>query len=272
MIDEKKSKSKGVIYRDDEIVDIINGEVEEDRLFVSKPSIRASDYAEWEQKKHHEPLFSDADKRLWVPIWRVGEEIGAPKWLRQEVFWFYKKARVLRTRPEFKGKGIYVSDKKYILAVYYVVAKKRGLIALAEQIASMPCNPQGEPCYVNRKRGDPKFKKYLKIALRYASRIYPNHVRDPVTAIEQLSNALALPEIIFQRAREIAIKIKSKIAGRQTNTVVAACLKITLDEIFPESSKVYFKIICRQLKTIDITVMNLVRMIKQELGNDKKTN
>ena len=204
------------------------------------------------------------DLRLWATVWSVGEKIGAPRALREEVFWFYKKARILKTRPEFKGKGIYANKEKYVLAVYYVVAKKRGYAQIAEQIASMPCNLEGEPCYVSRKRGDPEFKKYLRIVLRYASVIYPNNKRDPVLVIDNLMKHRynMIPEIILKRAREIAVMIQPYIAGRKTNTVVAACLKLALDELIPDKAKSLFSYICSILKVPKLPVKNFIEILK----------
>jgi hypothetical protein len=248
-----------------EVVDIYNGEVEEDHIFATRPTIRASDYAEWEQKRQHAILLSDRDRRLWVAVWNVGERIGAPKWLREEVFWFYKKARALKTRPEFKGIGLHVNKEKYVLVVYYVIARKRGLLSFAEQIASMPCNASGEPCYVNRKKGDKEFKKFLKIVLRYASVIYPNnYVRDPVTIIDNLMRQEynLIPEIVYRRAKEIAVKIQPQMGGRKTNTVVAACVKIALDELMPEKAKPLFSYICSVLKVSELSVKNFIEHLR----------
>jgi len=250
-------------YESYEYVDTFTGVVEEDHPIESKPSIMAKDYAEWESKRNHEVLISDADRKLWAQIWSVGERIGAPKWLIQDVFWFYKKARALKTRPEFKGRGLYTSDEKCILAVYYVVAKKRGLLNLAEQIASMPCGEMGEPCYINRKRGDPKFKKYLNIALRYASVIYPASSRDPFPILNKVASEVPLPESVFRRAREILAKYEHMLGGRKIGTVVAASIGIALEEMFPDSWRQYFVLVCKSLGVSEISVRALINKIKK---------
>lgn len=253
-----------------EIVDSFNGEVEEDRLLEQKPSIRASDYAEWESKRQHEVFISDKDRRLWSTIWNVGEKIGAPKWIRDEVFWFYKKARALKTHPMFKSKTLYLNDK-CIRAVYYVIAKKRGEHEFAEKIAFMPCDQSGEPCYVNRKKGDPAFKKYLKVALRYASVIYPNHRRDPVLLINEIVRRKTgvIPESVYRRAKEIALKLQAFLSGRSPGTIVATCFKLALDEIMPENSKPIFSYICSILKVSEISVRNFIDYLR-EIGELSK--
>lgn len=245
-----------------DIIDSYSGEVEE-RVLDHKPSIRASDYAEWESKRYHEVLVSDKDRKLWSIIWSIGEKIGAPKWLRDEVFWFYKKARVLKTHPMLKSKYLHLNDK-CIIAVYYVVAKKRGEYGLADKIASMPCNSLGEPCYVNRKRGDPVFKKYLKIVLRYASVIYPNHGRNPIALIDIVAKkTTTVPETVYRRAKEIAVKLYPYLSGRSPGTVAATCLKLALDEVMPGNSKPVFTYICSVLKVSEASVQNFINHLKK---------
>jgi len=251
-------------YKRAEVVDPMSGVVEEDHLFESKPSIRASDYAEWESKRSHEVLVSDEDRKLMAPIWRVGEKIGAPEWLRRDVFWFYKMARALKARPEFKGKGLHTSDERCILAVYYVVAKRRGLLDLADRIAMMPCGEDGMPCYVNRKKGDSKFKKYLNIALRYAAVIYPNNLgRDPIAVLNRVASEVPMPESVVRRAAEIIAKLYPALSGRRLATIVAAALGIALEEVFPESWRTIFKIVCRALNVSEISVRSLIAKVKE---------
>jgi len=250
-------------YRRGEVVDTLSGVVEEDQFFEQRPSIRASDYAEWESKKSHEVLISDADKKLWASIWRVGERIGAPRWLVQDVFYFYKMARTLKTRPEFRGRGLHTSDERCILAVFYVVARRRGLLNLADQIALMPCEPNGEPCYINRKKGDKKFKKYLNIALRYASFIYPNSRRDPLIVLSKVASDIPLPETVVRRTREIITKLQPAMGGRRLATVVAAALGLALEEIFPSTWKQIFSVVCKALNVSEISVRSFISKIKE---------
>jgi len=234
MEDERKDKREGIIYRDGEIIGAYNGEVEEERAIVMRERIIASDYQEWQDKRHHEIFMSEKDRRLWGRIWNVGRELGMPAWLCREVYWFFKKARILKMNPEFKGKGIYCK-KKYIYAVFYVVAKKRGYLTLADQIASMPCDETGVPCYINRKKGDPEFKKYLKIVLRYASKLYPNNRRDPSTLIDivcQQSSGL-IPSIVCKRAKEYALRLQHGASGKHMKTIALECFKRALIELVP---------------------------------------
>jgi len=250
-------------YKRAEVVDPMSGVVEEDHLFESKPGIRAGDYAEWLSKKSHEVMISDEDRKLMAPIWRVGEKIGAPEWLRRDVFWFYKTAKALKARPEFKGKGLHVSDERCILAVYYVVAKRRGLLDLADRIATMPCGEEGIPCYINRKKGDPKFKRYLNVALRYAAVIYPNTGRDPVLVLNKVASEIPMPESVVRRAAEIIAKLYPALSGRRLATIVAAALGIALEEFFPSTWREIFRIVCKALNVSEISVRSLITKVKE---------
>lgn len=246
-----------------EYVDPYDGIVEQEYIFESRPTIRASDYAEWNSKRQSEVFISQKDRRLWTTIWSVGEKLNAPKWLREEVFWFYKKARVLKTQPMFKGKGLHLNEK-CIRVVYYVVAKKRGEYGFAEKIASEPCDTSGNPCYINRKKGDPEFKRYLRVALRYASVIYPNHKRDPITLFDKIVRRNTLiPEMVYKRAKEIMVKIQGLQSGRNPTTVMATCIKLALDELMPHNSKPIFNYVCTLLKVSELSVKNYIRYLKK---------
>lgn len=244
-----------------EIVDFFNGEVDQDHIAVFQP-IRAENYAEWDRKRHHSPLLEEKEKKMWLSAWTTGEKIGAPKWLREEVFWFLKKAKALKAHPVFRGKAIYTHKEKYILAVYYVIACRRGLHGVAERIALMPCSETGEPCYVSRKKGNKEFKKYLKYVLRYASFLCPAN-KDPVTLLDEFvaQQKVVMPEIVYKRAREIALKASSVSSGRKPQNVVAAAIKIAIDEIMP-SNKAVYKQICKAIGANESSVKPLIKKLK----------
>ena len=50
----------------------------------------------------------------------------------------------------------------------------------------MPCLDTAEPYYLSQRRGDPEFKRYLKVVMRYASYIYPDSDSDPVAVLDEL--------------------------------------------------------------------------------------
>lgn len=244
-----------------EIVDALSGEVLEESLFDERPPRRRRDRDEPEARGFG-VLVDERDKKIWSIVWVVGEKIGAPKWLRSEVYWFFKKARVLRARPEIGGRGIYPGDERAVLAVYYVVARKLGAEDVAERIASMPCGDGGAPCYVNRKRGDEKFRRYMKIALRYAALMYPNHTRNPLHLLEYLARSDApIPGFVYSRAREILMKTHHLIGERRSATVVAAAMKLALEELLPEH-KHLFEAVCKKLRVSELAVKNFLSRIK----------
>lgn len=153
-----------------EFVNVLSGEVKDDYWIVYRSSVRASNYAEWKSKMHHAVMVEERDRRLWGKVWEVGELVGASVWLRRKVLWFVRKARVPKARPEFCGKPFYSFKDKFLLAVYYVVAR-RGDTTTAERVATMPCNESGKPCYLSRRKDDPEFRKYVKVVLRYITHI-----------------------------------------------------------------------------------------------------
>ncbi len=161
---DERYKNKNLIYDFErgEIIDPETGVVVEDHLIENIPSIRASDYAEWESKRQHEVLISEKDKRLYSAVWNVGEKIGAPRWLRQDVVEFLKKIDKIKCLAGYSGS---ILKEKFVLAVYYVLALKRGLTGLAEYISGMECG-DGDPCYATRRIKDKEFGKYKIVALK----------------------------------------------------------------------------------------------------------
>ena len=250
--------------KEGEVVDALSGEVLEEGMFDERPPFRRSSRDDRQESSSYGILVEERDRKLWAAVWNVGEKAGAPKWLRSEVYWFFKKARALRTRPEIRGKGIYPGDERAVLAVYYVVAKKLGHEDVAERIAMSPCNEKGEPCYVNRKRGDEKFRKYLKVALRYAALMYPNNSRNPLPLLEYLcrSNDIPIPSFVYTRAREILLKMQHSIGGRRSATVVAAAVKLALEELLPEHRSL-FEAVCRKLRVSELAVKNFLSGLKR---------
>ena len=248
-----------------ELVDPVSGEVEEEHQVVYGTGVRASDYAEWDSKRQHEVMVEDWDRRLWGRIQGVGELVEAPAWLRREVLWFLRKARALKNRPEFCGKPFYPLKEKFLLAVYYVVARKRGDNATADRIATMPCLDTAEPCYLSRRKGDPEFRKYLKVVMRYASYIYPNSNSDPVAVLDELVARYRglVPSVVYKRARELVARVQGVLSGRRAKTVAVAVLKIALDEVMVSSnpSSTVFKEICRKLGVSGQAVNEVVKEI-----------
>ena len=162
---DEKYKNNQLIYDFErgEVIDPETGEVLEDHLIESTPSIRADDYAEWNLKRQHEVLVEEKDRKLRSIVYRIGKRIGAPSWLCEDVLVFLKRSRKLRSNPLI-GENISILNEKSILAAFYVVALKRCVIGIAERIAKMDCG--GVPCYLNRRRKDKEFHKYVILLLK----------------------------------------------------------------------------------------------------------
>lgn len=242
-----------------DVIDVINGEIDETNNFVYKPVIRAESYGEWERKKSYDLLRSDKDKKMWSVIKEVGERINA-RGLRYDVYNFMQKMKSLKTRSEFRGKSVYTYKKKFILAVYYVIAKKNGLHALAEQISSMPCLDTPEPCFVSRRKGDPEFKRYLRTVLKCAAVLFPSFARDPVEVLEEFVHRydISLPEVVKLKARENMIKLQEFMSGRKVQTIVAAALKLALDEVMTDTDEKIFEQICNKIGVSATSVINFL--------------
>ncbi|MEM1842374.1 MAG: hypothetical protein QXL19_08370 [Ignisphaera sp.] len=248
------------IYNDLEIVDPMTGEVIDEKIIDKGGQIRAFSYEEYRKKKHQEIYISEDDRRLMSIIWRIGKEINAPEWLINEAFWFIKKAKVLKTKSEFKNNPLYPFKEKYIYALYFVLTHKYGLFNITFRIASMICNENGEQCYVSKKKGDKEFRHYLMTIRRFASYIYPNKARDPVALLDEIVfRYKLLPDVVHKRAREYVLKLKKLISGRKIQTIVVAAIKLALDEIFPDKSNRIMLQICHLL---NISILSVEKIIK----------
>jgi len=167
--------------------------------------------------------------------------------------------------PELCGKPFHPLRDKFTLAAYYVVASRRGDGATAGRVTTMPCLDTAEPYYLSQRRGDPEFKRYLKVVMRYASYIYPDSDSDPVAVLDELVTryGVLIPSVVYKRARELAAKVQSMLSGRRAKTVAAAVLKIALDEVMVNSnpSNAVFKEVCRKLGVSEQAVNEVVKKI-----------
>ncbi|MEM1694287.1 MAG: hypothetical protein QXH21_08230 [Ignisphaera sp.] len=260
--------SDHILYIQGRIVDSSTGEVIDEDLIDRSGQIRAFNYEEYERKKHHEIYVSEEDRKLMGVLWRIGKSVNAPEWLITEAFWFIKKAKVLKTRLEFKGKPLYPFKDKYVYAIYFVLSHRYGLFSIASRIASMSCNENGEQCYVSKKRGDKEFRQYLRSIRHFASYIYPNKARDPVILLDEIvTQYKLLPDAIYKRAREYTLRMKNLMSGRKAQTVVAAAIKMALDEVIPNRNGHIMSQICRLLNVSEPSVKNLVKIYQSMKSN-----
>ena len=246
-----------------EVVDIFNGEVEEDHMIVSKPTIRAEDYAEWDSKRHHAVLISEKDRRLWRQIQNVGEEIGAPKWLWKEVLYLYKKLSHIRMEHRLSKKHI-PKTPKAIMAVFLALAYRFNLRDLAERIKLHDCG--GRPCYLSKRVHDKEFAKYFRSANTFVMLLYGRRGRRPEEIINYYAYRLKfLPQHLVEKAIELCKKYWSFLQTRKEviifiTSIVLACKEV-LDN--PELCTELKLQLCKKLKTYPYMVNKLLKTIER---------
>ncbi len=230
----KKYESKQLIYDFErgEVIDSETGEVIEDHLIESTSGIRGVDYAEWDSKRHYEVLVEDKDRKLKSVVYCIGKRIGAPQWLCEDVIRFIKRATMAKTRiPGFKSTSFY--REKFVLAVFYVLSLKRGLVGLAESIGKMKCG--NSPCYTSRRRKDKEFHKYIVLALKAWSVLYrsnyinevKNYIRYFGSIIREFNGGIDVIRVIA-KALDLLKKLDKGIGGyKPKNLAVALLVKAT---------------------------------------------
>jgi len=223
-------------YERGEIIDPETGEVV-DQIF-DVPSVRASDYGEWQRKIHHAPMkrFMDRwDREIYSLVQSVGTEIGAPRWLREEVYHFLrrireKKAFLKAFLPSRRAGAIKLHDWKFVLATYYVLSKNRGLYDLAESIGNMKCEDD-VPCYGSKKLKDEQFFRYM-VTLEDVYRILYqesfDYRREVEEAIRRICEKLRLPPTILEKALEKAEKLINDLRGAHPRNIAAASVLIAI--------------------------------------------
>lgn len=246
-------------YYPSEIVDAADGVVIDDRMIDFENRVRAFSYEEYVKKKHSEVMISDADRKMFSTLWRAASKLDIPRWLVFDALWFLKKARVLKTRVEFKGKPLYTFKEKFIYAVFFVLATRYNLTSVVNKIANMPCSESGERCYQSRKRGDREFRRYLRSVRYFASFIYANKTRDPISMLSDVCNQYRIPESVCSRARHHVSKMGKLLSGRKIQTVVVAALKLALDEVLKDGGSVLVLQLCRSLGVSEIAVRNFIK-------------
>ena len=246
-----------------EVVDFFNGEVEEDHMIVSKPTIRAEDYAEWDSKRHHAVLISEKERRLYSIIWNVGEEIGAPAWLRKEVLFLYKKVPQIRIRYNISKKRLPKSVKA-ILATYLALAYRFELRELIEKIKLQDCG--GRPCYLSKRNHDREFAKYLSSANMFVALVYGRKEREPEDIIRYYATrARFIPSHILEKAIEKAKEYWGILHTRKEVivfivSVVLACKEVSGNSELCTELKLQ---LCRKLKTYPYMVNKLLKAIEK---------
>ena len=234
--EEYKNKNLIIDYERGEIIDPKTGEIIEDHLPIDAPRIIAEDYAEWESKVHYHVLIEEKERKLKGIVYNIGRKISAPRWLCEDVLLFLKRVRKFKVN-QFVVKNVSFLNEKFILATFYVVALKRGLISLVESIGKMNCNENGDPCYLSRRRKDKEFHKYVSLILKlwfiihhdtsYVDEV-KNYIRYFASAIIGDGNRVDITKII-DSTMELLNKHKKIGSFRPCNFAAALIIKVVND-------------------------------------------
>jgi len=259
-------------YSRGEIIDPETGEVI-DQIYDYMPNARASDYAEWLSKIHHSPLrreFRDKkDKEIYLLVQSVGAEIGAPRWLREEVFQFLRKAKEKKSSIQSvlsrrRQGAIKLHDWKFVLATYYVLSKKRGLYDLAESIGSMKCGDE-VPCYRSKKLKDDTFYRFmttLEDVYRILTQENFDYRREVEEAIRRICQKLTLPPAVLDKAIEKSKRLVNDLGGsRPRNVAIASLLAATNVVSGPEEVKRARERMIKELKIPESSIREIMRRV-----------
>jgi len=258
-------------YERGEIIDVATGEVV-GQIFDSMPSARASDYAEWESKIHHAPmrLFSDRREReIYFLVQDVGRKIEAPEWLREDVFRFLRRVREKRSSIQAflttrRAGAVKLHDWKFVLATYYVIARRRGLSDLAEHIAEMKC--EGDtPCYRSKKLKDKHFYRYM-VALEDVYRILnqetDNHGKEIEEIIRRICAKLGLSNSVLEKSFEKLEKLMKELDGSHPRNIAVASVLVGVHVIRgPEEVKRTKERMIKELKIPESSIREIMRRV-----------
>jgi len=258
-------------YSRGEVIDAETGEVV-GQIYDYMPSARASDYGEWQRKIHHAPmrLFTDRrDREIYLLVQSVGKRIGAPDWLREDVFSFLRRVRErksgLQALLTWKRQGaIKLDNWKFILAAHYVLSKKRGLYDLAESIGKMKCEDE-VPCYKSKKLKDNEFYRYM-VTLEDVYRILTqerfDYRREVEEAIRRICMKLRLSPTVLEKSFEKLEKLMKELDGsRPRNIAVASILAATHVVHGPEELKKTRERMVKDLQIPESSIREIMRRV-----------
>lgn len=270
----KKYRNKQLIYDSErgEVIDPETGEVVEDHLIESTSGIRAVDYAEWDSKRHYEVLVEEKDRKLKSVVYSIGKRIGAPPWLCEDVIRFIKRATKAKTRiPSFKSTSFY--REKFILAIFYVLSLKRGLIGLAESIGKMKCG--NSPCYASRRRKNKEFHKYVVLALKAWSVLYrsnyinevKNYIRYFGNIIREFNDEVDVIKVIA-KALYLLKKLDKGISGYKPKNLAVAFLVKAVSDVYDENkANRVLRILIEECGVNRLSIRNILKRLHDIGGN-----
>ncbi len=270
----KKYRNKQLIYDSErgEVIDPETGEVIEDHLIESASGIRAVDYAEWDSKRHYEVLVEEKDRKLKSVVYSIGKRIGAPQWLCEDVIRFIKRATKAKTRiPGFKSTSFY--REKFLLAVFYVLSLKRGLVGLAESIGKMKCG--NSPCYASRRRKNKEFHKYVVLALKAWSVLYrsnyinevKNYIRYFGNIIREFNDEVDVIKVIA-KALYLLKKLDKGISGYKPKNLAVAFLVKAVSDVYDENkANRVLRILIEECGVNRLSIRNILKRLHDIGGN-----
>lgn len=201
-------------------VDRIDGETDGEVELVPD-IVYTNDYEEYISKKRYEPYISRSERVVYSHVVKVGAKIGSPRWLTNEVFNMLVKIR----------RGVSTSTlplkEKAILALFYAVAYSNSVFSVVRRIEYYPCGSGGEPCFVNKRRADPEFKRYLsKVSALLPTLTSTRRRRAPEKFLESLveTGMLSIPQNVYRTAVRIIELTRPTQGGKKVATIVAGAL------------------------------------------------
>lgn len=240
----------------------------EDKRYVRK----ASNFAELLEKQDHAPLHSPLETRIWTAVSRAGKLVSAPKTLVIETYHFYKLAETVKDRPEVKGKTLHYSDVRYVLAVMYVLALKRGYHDVAERIKKYPCGKKGEPCYVTKRKGDEKFRGHLSTVQRYYTTIYSSSSKRKIKDyVRYVGNALKFPPELVEEALKKLEEIRKAVGGRRASTIASVVYYLAGKSLYGEREALSISEIVRSYtNTTNTSFFSMLSAINSLLEDEEE--
>ena len=201
-------------------VDRIDGETDGE-VEIVPDIVYSSDYEEYISRKRYEPYISRSERIVYSHVVKVGGKINSPRWLTNEVFNILVKIR----------RGVSTATlplkEKAILALFYAVAYNNNVFSVVKRIEHYPCGPGGEPCFINKRRADPEFKRYLsKVSSLLPVLVGTRRRRSPEKFLESMVEAgyLSVPQNVYRTAVRIIELTRPVQGGKKVATIVAGAL------------------------------------------------
>jgi Transcription initiation factor TFIIIB, Brf1 subunit/Transcription initiation factor TFIIB len=271
----KNLQSRQLIYDYErgEIIDLETGEVV-GQIYDYIPNIRASDYAEWERKIHHSPLMELRDRRdreIYSLTQAVGDQLKAPEWLKEDVLQFLlkirrKKSTIQSALTRRRQGAIKLHDWKFVLAAYYVIARKRGLYDLADRIAKTKCEDE-VVCYKSKKLKDAQFFRFM-VVLEDIYRLLnsesnsesDNTTKEIEEMIRLFCTRLSLPITVLGKAIRKSKGLVEYLQGRRPRNIAAVSVLLSVAELYGDEKMLQVKKeMVKELGVPESSLRNILR-------------